>query len=249
MKWDMESHLPPGVAEHLGHYVYVYVDPRSGEPFYVGKGVGERVLSHFGDDRDCPKKRILSELRDAGISPTLEILSHGLRDEEIAFRIEAAVIDVLGLGSLANEVRGWRSLQTGRMSLDDLAVFYAAKPVTIDDPVILIRINKLYRRGISPLELLEATRGIWKVGPRREGARYAFAVFDGLVREVYEISSWHPALTLAYQTRDLTQRDAGGRWEFDGVVANEQVRTKYRNKSVHQYFTRGHQSPTVYVNM
>lgn len=249
MKWDLESHLPPGVAEHLGHYIYVYVDPRSGEPFYVGKGVGERVLAHFGDVRDSRKTRLISELQSAGISPQLEILSHGLKDEESAFRIEAAVIDALGLDSLTNEVRGWRSLETGRMTLDELAAFYAAEPVTIDEPVILIRINQLYRRDMSTLELKEATRGIWKIGPRREEARYAFAVFHGLVREVYEVHSWHQACTLTYETRDLTKRDSVGRWEFDGVVANEEVRSRYRNKSVRNYLTRGNQRPTVYVNM
>ncbi|WP_423226795.1 LEM-3-like GIY-YIG domain-containing protein [Candidatus Amarolinea aalborgensis] len=249
MKWDMESHLPPGVAEHLGHYVYLYLDPRTGEPFYVGKGAGERVLAHFGDVRESEKTRLIAELRAAGISPQLEILAHGLKDEETALRVEAAVIDALGLGSLTNQVRGWRSLEMGRMSLDELAAFYAAEPVTIVDPVILIRINQLYRRDMSPLELQEATRGIWKVGPRREGAKYAFSVFHGLVREVYEIHGWYPARTLTYETRDLTERDASGRWEFDGLVADEQVRAQYRNRSVHQYFVRGNQSPTVYVNM
>jgi hypothetical protein len=69
------------------------------------------------------------------------------------------------------------------------------------------------------------------------------------VREVYEIHGWYPARTLTYETRDLTERDASGRWEFDGLVADEQVRAQYRNRSVHQYFVRGNQSPTVYVNM
>ena len=249
VKWDVEAHLPPGVAEHLGHYVYMYVDPRSGEPFYVGKGIGDRILAHFGDVHDSGKTRLIAQLKGAGISPKLEILAHGLKDEETAFRVEAAVIDALGLDSLTNAVRGWRSLQTGRMTLDDLVGFYAAEPATIDEPVILIRINQLYRRDMSPLELYEATRGIWIVGPRREGAAFAFAVFHGLVREVYRIRGWHPALTLKYETRDLTEREATGRWEFEGDVADAELRNKYRNKSVHQYFVKGNQSPTVYVNM
>lgn len=244
----MESRLPAGVASHMGYYVYMYVDPRTGKPFYVGKGVGSRVLAHFGDVRDSRKTGLIAELKAAGISPRLEILAHGLKDEETAFRVEAAVIDALGLGALTNQVRGWRSLQTGRMSLDDLVAFYAARPVTIDDPVMLIRVNKLFRRDMSPQELLEVTRGIWKVGPRREGVEYAFSVFHGLVREVYAINGWHPALTLPYETRDLTKRDAVGRWEFDGEVAPERIRKKYRNRSVHQYFKQGNQSPTVYVN-
>jgi hypothetical protein len=249
MDWPMDSRLPPGVAEHLGHYVYMYVHPDTDEPFYVGKGVGDRVLAHLDDQSKSRKSRLLSELRAAGRVPRLEILSHRLKDEETAFRVEAAVIDALGLGNLTNEVRGWDSLHSGRMGLDELAEFYTAQPVTVTDPVLLIRINRLFRRSMTPLELYEATRGIWRLGPRRVGARFALAVFDGLVREVYEVRGWHKALTLKYETRDLSARDASGRWEFDGVVANDEVRGKYRNKSVLQYLLRGMRSPSVYVNV
>jgi uncharacterized protein len=63
-----------------------------------------------------------------------------------------------------------------------------AKPVDIEEPVLLIRPNQRYKHGISAKELYEVTRGIWVLGPRREGVTYAFAVFEGIVWEVYEIS-------------------------------------------------------------
>ena len=34
--------LKPGMAEALVHYVYLYVDPRDGKVFYIGKVKGER---------------------------------------------------------------------------------------------------------------------------------------------------------------------------------------------------------------
>jgi hypothetical protein len=34
--------LKSGMAEALGHYVYLYVDPRDGKVFYIGKVKGER---------------------------------------------------------------------------------------------------------------------------------------------------------------------------------------------------------------
>jgi hypothetical protein len=40
---------------------------------------------------------------------------------------------------------------------------------------------------MTPLALYEATRGTWKLGERRKGARVAFTVFEGVVREMYEI--------------------------------------------------------------
>lgn len=249
MNWDLMSELPPGVSEHLGYYVYMYVDPRNGKPFYVGKGIGNRVLAHFGDIRDSKKTRLIAELKANDISPRLEILAHGLKDEETAFRIEAAVIDALDLNQLTNLVRGWRSLQTGRMTLDELAGFYAAKPVEIKHRALLIRVNKSYRHGMGELELYEATRGIWRLGERREKVEYAFAIFHGLVREVYQVSSWYPACTIPYKTRAFSDSSTkSSRWEFDGKIAPAEIRNLYCGKSIHQYLKYGNQSPTTYVN-
>src|ERR1019366_9442416 len=91
---DPLDHLPDGVAEHLGYYVYLYVDPRSDRPFYVGKGKGHRILAHLDDPRDSDKTRMIAELQAAGITPRLEVLAHGLKEEKTAVRIEAAVIDL-----------------------------------------------------------------------------------------------------------------------------------------------------------
>jgi len=248
MKRDPITRLPAGVAERLGYYVYLYVDPRDDRPFYVGKGKGERVLAHLDDSRDSDKTRIIAELQEAGVTPRLDILAHGLKNEETALRIEAAAIDLLGLGKLTNEVRGWMSLQMGRMTLDELVGYYEAQPMTISEPSLLIRINQLYRHNMSPLELDEATRGIWKLGQRREQVRFALAVFEGVVREVYEVESWHTAGTEPYKTRDLSERDLRGRWEFTGRLADAGIRGQYRGGSVQHYWGKGAQNPCLYVN-
>ncbi len=246
---DVVSYLPEGVAEHLGYYVYLYIDPRNGRPFYVGKGKGERILFHLDDTRDSAKVRLIAELKELDLLPRIEVLAHGLKDEETAFRIEAAAIDLLGMTELTNQVRGWKSLQTGRMTLEELIGYYVAKPVTVIHPTLLIRINQLYRHNMSPKELYETTRGIWKLGERRFKVKFALAVFEGVVREVYEVQNWCPALTFAYSTRELSKLDAHGRWEFDGRVASDDIRDQYRHRSVQAYFRRGNQSPTVYVNV
>ena len=38
--------FPPGVAAKLGWYVYLLVAPGSGQPFYVGRGRGDRCFQH-----------------------------------------------------------------------------------------------------------------------------------------------------------------------------------------------------------
>jgi len=247
---DFIKRLPTGVSEHLGYYVYLYIDPRTKRPFYIGKGKGNRVLAHLDDARDSAKTRVLAGLQTACLLPEIEILAHGLKDEETALRIEAAAIDILGLGALTNAVRGFKSLQMGRMSLHELAGYYAVHPVKITHPALLVRINKLYRHNMSPIELYEATRGVWKLGARREQVKYALAVFEGVVREVYTIHSWHPARTFPYKTRavELANRDVSDRWEFIGQIASEEIRAVYRGGSVKSYLRQGMASPTVYVN-
>jgi hypothetical protein len=237
--------IPPEVADKLGWYVYLYVDPRDGSVFYVGKGRGHRVLAHLSDEAESRKVKTIEVLRVAGLQPRLDVLTHGLPDEETAFRVEAAVIDALGLERLTNEVRGWRSVQTGRLPIEALVAYYAAEPVEVVDPSLLVRVNRLYRHGMSADELYEVTRGVWKVSPRREGARLALAVFEGVVREVYEIEAWHPAGSTPYRFRELMDRK--GRWEFTGRVAPEPIRSRYRGKSVAAYLKKGLQSPVLYA--
>jgi hypothetical protein len=102
---------------------------------------------------------------------------------------------------------------------------------------------------MSDVALYEATRGVWKVGPRRDGARYTLAVVGGVVQEVFDISYWQPALTTPYATRKLDANLARGRWEFIGKRAADAVRQRYRGKSVAHYFKKGAQNPIAYVNV
>lgn len=251
----MSIQIPRIVAQRLGYYVYLYLDPRTNRPFYVGKGKGERVLAHLSDKVESEKKYKLDELSRLGLEPTIEILAHCLRDEETALRIEAAVIDLLGLDVLTNKVHGWQSIQLGRLPLSQLVFYYAADPVTIDDPALLIRINKFYRHGMSDDELYEATRGVWKLGEKRNMSRIAMAVFEGVVREVYAVESWHKAGTTPYRVRNPETFDPKinkqllGRWEFIGRICPQELRSKYYGKSVESYFKKGAQSPVIYVNI
>jgi len=239
--------IPPEVARKLGYYVYVYLHPRTKRPLYVGKGKGSRVLAHLDAIGKSRKDKVLRKLRTSGFEPRIDIVAHDLDSEETAFRVEAALIDAFGLQNLLNETRGRRAVQLGRMSLRQLKVFYAAKPVVVRDKALLIRVNQLFRHGMSDDELYEATRGVWRVNPQRGGrARFAMAVFEGVVREVYEIERWLRAGTTRYVSRSDVR--ARGRWEFTGRRAPQRIRNRYVDRSVRRYLPHGLQSPIVYCN-
>ena len=118
---------------------------------------------------------------------------------------------------------------------------------------MLIRINRLYHDFMSSEEMYEATRGIWRVGERRYKADYAFTVFKGIVKEVYKINQWYPALTTKYRSRKFLEEikniDSSNRWEFEGDIAEDYIREKYLEKSVIRYLPSfGGANPIIYVN-
>jgi len=232
------------LKESLGHYVYLYINPLDNKIFYVGKGKGDRVL-HFDDERNDQCAEVIDKIKKEGKEPLIEILVHGLNDDFTAKKIEAAAIDLIGIENLCNKIRGWESVDFGRMGLAELIPIYKREKAIIEEPVIIIRINKLYHYGMTDRELYDATRGIWKIGENRDDAIYAFAVFGGIVREVYKIREWLPAGTTMSTRGDLT---CGGRWEFVGEVAEEKIRAKYLFKSVEEYLSNHAQNPIRYVN-
>lgn len=243
-------HLSSKVTERLGHYVYLYVDPRDEAIFYVGKGSGGRCLTHLSDGDDTEKVKRIAAIQDSGLEPRIDVLVHGLPTAKAALQVEAAVIDVVGREHLTNQVRGWESGVFGRMELMRLISLYDPKPVHIEEPSLLIRINQLLRFGMTPIELYDATRGIWRIGPDRDQIRLAFAVFQGVVREVYRVSQWMPAGS-SFSTRMTEEDDLQDpeRWEFVGVLAEAAVRKKYIDGSVRRYLRRNVRSPFVYVNV
>lgn len=235
--------FPPSVIEEIGYYVYFLIDPEAHQVFYIGKGVGNRVFAHANAaiTHATPSEKLdrIRAIHAKGQVVEYVIHRHGLTEKE-AFEVEAVLIDYIGIDTLTNQVQGFNSDDRGRMNVIDIIAKYAAPEVTISEPVLLITINRLYRKGMSADELYEITRGNWVVGERRENARYALAVYNGIIREVYTIERWYPAIN-----RNPTQKTSK-RWRFDGKIAPELQ--QYVGGSIVRYSALGAQNPIRYVN-
>jgi hypothetical protein len=235
--------ITPEVAAALKSYVYVYIDPRNGQPFYIGNGQGNRLFSHLDDKAETEKTATIAAIRAAGHESRIDILRYRLSESEAAL-VEAAAIDLVGLGNLTNRVAGSHGTSLGRIKSQEVIDMLNAKPVDVRHKALLITINKLYRSDMTPEELYEATRGVWVIGTRREEVDYAIAVYQGIAREVYRIRAWHPAGTLAYRFRSPEAINRAGRWEFEGEV-DDDIRLEY----VGNFVGKGGQNPIRYRNV
>jgi uncharacterized protein len=239
--------IPRRVAETLKFYVYLYIDPRDGVVFYVGKGTGARALAHLKGLGETEKVERIAELRQLGKEPEIEILRYGLTENE-AFLIECTAIELLGLDRLTNRVKGHHAAEKGRGRLEDIVRELDAREVRIRHPMLLINISRLYTYGMSRLELYDATRSAWRIGERRHVAEYAAAVYAGIIREVYRIAAWVPGGTTMNALGDRRDGVDPTRLEFVGDVADETIRRRYVGRSVREHLPPGMQNPIRYVN-
>ena len=221
----------------LKTYIYVYCEVTEDNkrlPIYIGKGKSDRCFQHLNTLNDLNSEkdfRIYNALSKDRLG--IDILAYGL-DDQTALIVESACIDLMGIDNLTNSVRGHGS-NVKRIQLGELSNLLMDKKIAVnpDHRGVAILINRDYRPSFGDLELFEYTRGIWslKMKTISKDAKYAYATFQGVVKEVYEIHSWVPAGTQEYFTRGLDpDRLKRARWEFVGRKAPNEIREKYVGK-------------------
>lgn len=112
----------------------------------------------------------------------------------------------------------------------------------IDEPSLSFNISQNFESARDAGELYEITRGFWKIlRHRADRAKYAFAVFRGEIKEVYEISGWEAGGAPLSEFWLKRKRERGentdpsvniGRFQFVGEIAPKDVRDKYVGKQL-----------------
>ena len=231
--------------EKLNYYVYALIDPTKNIPFYVGKGIGNRVFEHqicaIKDDSPGLKLDKIRDLLNIGSSVDKVIIRHGLSEKE-AFEIEASIIDFgnkFGF-NFFNLILGHHSEDKGLMTTDEVIRVYNAKPLKeLLDPVIIININRKYKRGFNHDEIYKSTKEAWVVSEHKiKTIKYALSEFNGIIIEVFEINRWYKV--------DTPENKKSKRFGFNGKVAKSVVRDRYINKSIAHTKKRGAANPIKY---
>jgi len=199
------SKFPQKIKEELKYYVYVYTYEEDDKEvlFYVGKGKGDRVFSHFNESQE---KFNLSNL-DSEITLTDKqrkiieknniktyIVNGGLTEEE-AFFIEAQLISILTAFrhfELTNLVKGQHEF--GIHTTDSIISKYAGaigvEKIANDLglKVIGFKINTdMYNKTLFR-DSRGALEGMWKMSPiRANQADLVIGVHKGYIFGIYRV--------------------------------------------------------------
>ena len=237
--------------QELKYYVYMLLDSQNNKPFYIGKGIENRVFNHLACalsdiDISTAKYDKIREIVNSGQAVKHIIVRHGLSESE-AFKIEASLIDTLtycGL-LLSNIAGGHNSIEKGLMTCDEVIRRYNSEPLDqMRGDCILININRTYKRGNGTNPIYQATKEIWLISEARlPQIKYVLSEYRGLIVEVFEVENWYPKRRTKNKTIDKdkkikTQIEVTG-YGFNGVVAPDEIRNLYLNKSVAHIKQRG----------
>lgn len=225
--------------QELKYYVYMLLNPSDNKPFYVGKGIDNRVFNHLACaltdiDTSNAKYDKIREITQSGQTVKHIIVRHGLSESE-AFQIEASLIDTLtycGL-FLSNIVGGHNSIEKGLMTSEEIIRLYNAQPLDkIGTDCILININRKYERAKGGQSIYQATKETWTIRKSRlNQLKYVLSEYRGLIVEVFEVVEWYEK-ERGYlpHSKKFGQTKIG--YGFNGFPAPEEIRNLYLNKSI-----------------
>ena len=240
------TEFDPKVRECIKHYVYVLRDPRTGDIFYAGKGIGNRCFAHIeeakNNKRSTPKLDRIRDILAAGSHVKIDIVRHSM-GKRMALEVEGALIDALDLKSDGNLVRG-NAVDRGILPAEEVQIRYGATALQTEEPLLLLKINKQYQTGMSMDEVYEHASWCWKMDQKRaEKAEYVLAVAHGIVRGVFKPSKFRRVSKK--KAKSVGNPGLEGRIYFDGVA----VKSPYLFTSTKAFGQQGQGNPVRYINL
>lgn len=233
----MSTHIIKELGYQIGSYVYLLVDPRDNQVFYVGKGSNDRVNDHIADalagkDECNPGK--IAKINEIGAENVRQVvLRWGMTDKE-ALCVESAMIDFcrsgLKTGPLTNLVSGHGASSNGMLTLEELDEKFTTGDLDLDnleDNLLCINVNKRRKEG----DLYEAIRGDWNISPDEANKTdYVVAEYGGVIIGVFrtDAKGWYPV------SPETGKENLRRRWtRFDGeAVDDPEIRARYIGKRI-----------------
>lgn len=81
-----KPYIPPFDSEETKFYVYVYIDPRTDLPFYIGKGCGKRAYTHLKETKDDTENKMkyayIKGLKNKGLEPIIQFINSNMTSDD-----------------------------------------------------------------------------------------------------------------------------------------------------------------------
>ncbi|MGD0393752.1 MAG: hypothetical protein ABSC41_14055 [Acidimicrobiales bacterium] len=239
---DAAPGFSPGVSARLRSYVYLLIDPRTGRPFYVGRGRNDRCFRHLmaartGLDEQAkyPMLERIRQIESGDRTVRIDILRHGLSPDE-ALLVEAAAHETLGLP-------GRPELGPQRRSAVEVASLLAKRAkIKRGHQLVLLRVG-----AAGADTSYDRVRHEWRIGRRwtdpdsLRAPRWAAIVAGDVIAAVYRIERWEASWVPGHGG----DRPAD-RFSFVGSPDPE-LEKRYGGRSVAAYGAVGSRSPVSYV--
>ena len=219
------------MATQRKYYVYVYFDPETYRPIYVGKGCGHRALRHLkSKNKKSPKVKAIREIEGLGKKPIIQIVQWNMTEDE-ALKVESALLECFGIRQLTNAQRG-RGVDKVNADFIDYILNDGVLRIKRSGRkrVLLLSVNGVYQPGMSAFELYDAVRGPWGVRPEKvEDCVLILCVYYCHVIEVYSNATWFDA---GSGTRLCLNDECEDGFEFMARQAGSVTRKRYIGKEV-----------------
>lgn len=195
----MES-FSQNVIAQLKHYVYILVDPRTNEIFYVGKGSSDRVFDHEKNIDNSEKGKRLQEIHENGLEAKKYIVHAGLTEKE-AFAVETAIYNICNSSNLFHSVDLTNELVPHNVlmpcsEVEDIekslsSVSLEKKDFSQEDRIMLVNIKtSSIAACISDEVYHEYIRKMATVYKESDKPLHILSVVRGMVVGAYAVQGW-----------------------------------------------------------
>lgn len=232
--------------KEIWRYVYALKDPRNWEIFYIGRWKENRIFQHAKDalktNKSSDKLDKIREIINEWYNVEYFLIRHGL-PQDVMEEVEATLIEILDKNrnfkfNITNLVQWSHTYDRWIINTNEAMALYWGKKINITDPVMLININKLFKRNMSEEELYNVTRQSWKVWENKNKVKYVLVHYKWIIREIYKIKNRYSVINKQWQKR----------WAFNWIIADDTVRDKYLYGLVKNFFSKWAAYPIRYIN-
>lgn len=228
------------------YYIYVYLNPlKVGnfsygkvnfvyEPFYIGKGKDNRLMSHLIDynTNNKLKKNIINKIKKTGNYPIIEKLYENI-SEYSAFRLEKYFIKLIGRkdlnsGSLSNLTDGGEGC-SGRVFNDDIRykmIKNKQKIVQYDKNGKIIKIWK------NIIDILNNNPNILSNHLHRSCRSNGHRKINGFFWKYHENESFNDSLPILDKYKTIFQYDKNGKFIKEWNESKEISQNEFHSGSV-----------------